>query len=578
MNKRKNTIYRQFASCFLLIVLPIVVCGCVLILWQINRIKRETEKNISAEVYYGTKRLETLVEGTKMFQYYLTNDGDLRQFVQQYDLVPVYDYYSLLSTVKKRIDMSMEGKPEIENITIYFRDIGISVSHEKNLDYVSEEEYQELHRKTQQCGSVLRAENGQLHSSQIFSFIRWDRAFEMIIDIRLSKEYILENILNQNLDDSTVFLIYDHESGQLLSDGAEEETAAFIGAYIRTGKEGDDIRRFRYDHRKYLLVSRYSDYLDQTIYQCSPDEELLTGSGLGILLLLIYLILSVSVALRFPGSVRRIVMIPIQRLTDAFRQVADNQLDTHIDCRASDEFNYLYDEFNDMVRRLKNLIDENYSSRLRAQQAELLAGQAELKQLQAQIHPHFLYNTYFMMHRMIQDGDEEDALKLSGCLGTFFEYITHNAYNDATLEQELYYVRSYLEIQQFRFEGRMKLSVAEVPMQFRKFKIPRLILQPVVENYLKHGYEVSDGAGELYIRFSVEPDCIVILVGGGCTAVEPEKIQAIRDQLDAEGSECNSGLVNVHRRLKIRFGHDSGICLETDEEGKLITKLRIHYE
>ena len=140
MNKRKNTIYRQFASCFLLIVLPIVVCGCVLILWQINRIKRETEKNISAEVYYGTKRLETLVEGTKMFQYYLTNDGDLRQFVQQYDLVPVYDYYSLLSTVKKRIDMSMEGKPEIENITIYFRDIGISVSHEKNLDYVSEEE------------------------------------------------------------------------------------------------------------------------------------------------------------------------------------------------------------------------------------------------------------------------------------------------------------------------------------------------------------------------------------------------------------------------------------------------------
>ena len=50
-------------------------------------------------------------------------------------------------------------------------------------------------------------------------------------------------------------------------------------------------------------------------------------------------------------------------------------------------------------------------------------------------------------------------------------------------------------------------------MQFRKFKIPRLILQPVVENYLKHGYEVSDGAGELYIRFSVEPDCIVILVG-----------------------------------------------------------------
>ena len=578
MNKRKNTIYRQFASCFLLIVLPIVVCGCVLILWQINRIKRETEKNISAEVYYGTKRLETLVEGAKMFQYYLTNDGDLRQFVQQYDLVPVYDYYSLLSTVKKRVDMSMEGKPEIENITIYFRDIGISVSHEKNLDYVSEEEYQELYRKTQQCESVLRAENGQLYSSQIFSFIRWDREFEMIIDIRLSKEYILANILNQNLDDSTVFLIYDHESGQLLSNGADDKITAIVNAFIQNSTERDGIRRFRYNHRKYLLVSVYSDYLNQSVYQCSPDEQILTGSGLGIVLLLIYLILSVAVALRFPGAVKRIVTIPIQRLTDAFRQVADNQLDTNIDYRDSDEFNNLYDEFNVMVMRLKKLIDENYSSRLRAQQAELLARQAELKQLQAQIHPHFLYNTYFMMHRMIQDGDEEDALKLSGCLGTFFEYITHNADNDAWLEQELYYVRSYLEIQQFRFEGRMRLSIDEIPAQFRKFKIPRLILQPVVENYLKHGYEVSDGSGELYIHFSVKTDHLEILVGGGCTAVEPETIQRIRDELEKESIDCNSGLVNVHRRLKIRFGHDSGIHLETDAEGKLVTIVWIHYE
>ena len=76
----------------------------------------------------------------------------------------------------------------------------------------------------------------------------------------------------------------------------------------------------------------------------------------------------------------------------------------------------------------------------------------------------------------------------------------------------------------------MRLSIDEIPAQFRKFKIPRLILQPVVENYLKHGYEVSDGSGELYIHFSVKTDHLEILVGGGCTAVEPETIQRIRDE------------------------------------------------
>lgn len=176
----------------------------------------------------------------------------------------------------------------------------------------------------------------------------------MIINIRLSKEYILANTLNQNLDDSTVFLIYDHESGQLLSNGADDKITAIVNAFIQNSTERDGIRRFRYNHRKYLLVSVYSDYLNQSVYQCSPDEQILTGSGLGIVLLLIYLILSVAVALRFPGAVKRIVTIPIQRLTDAFRQVADNQLDTNIDYRDSDEFNNLYDEFNVMVMRLKN--------------------------------------------------------------------------------------------------------------------------------------------------------------------------------------------------------------------------------
>ena len=558
-----------------------------MIAWQINRIEKEIEKNVSSEVYYGTMRLEAQVEAVKTLQYYLTNDKDLRQFVRQHDVVPNYDYYTLLTTVMNRIDILQEGNQCIDDVNIYFQDIGLSVSHSGKVNYISENEYNELHDKVQQTEGLLRVDKDRMYSSQIFKYIRWDKDFEMIINIQLSNEYIFDSIINQNPDEDADFFIYDHESGILLCEEESMETEMLerIRSYIDGDEQGENIRRFQYKGRKYLLVSRYSDYLNQSIYQCRLEDDYWGTQVVGTGILIVYLLFSVLVAVMFPYSVKRIVTIPIQRLIDAFHHLANNELDQSIEYRAADEFNYLYDEFNSMVKRLKDLIDENYKSKLRAQKAELLAQQAdllaqkaELKQLQAQIHPHFLYNTYFMLHRMILDEDEENALKLSNCLGIYMEYLAHNTENEAFLTQELYYVKSYLEIQQLRFAGRMKISIEDIPEEFRKLRIPRLILQPVVENYLKYGYEMSDGAGELYIHFAKDEDVLCITIGGGCAAIESDVIQKLQKRLAVNELEGEvSGLINIHRRLRIRYGNKSGIYLQTDEEGRLITKVLIHY-
>ncbi len=568
---KKKTIYRQFVISFSLIVLPIIICGCVLIAWQKGRIEEEWRKNVSAEVYYGRKRLEAQVEAIKMFQYYYRNDEELRSFMRQYDFVPVYEYYALLSTVKNRINIAMQGNPCIEDVVLYFRDMGISVSHSRDVNYISEEEYHEVYQKVVSGEGVLRIEDSCLYASEIFTYARWDKDFEIIIDICLSKDYIFQDILNQNADRDTVFFLYDHGSGQLIrgKGHADEKILDMVQAKAMEETQEERVLSLWQEGQKYLLVSNYSSFLNQSVYRCSPAEDaghLITGYGI----LVIYLLFSVLVALLFPYSVKRIVMIPVQRLIDAFHRLADNELDQRIAYRASDEFNYLYDEFNSMVIRLDSLIDENYKSRM-------LMQEAELKQLQAQIHPHFLYNTYFMLHRMILDGDEENAAKLSECLGIFMEYLGHNLKNEVLLTQELRCVKSYLEIQQMRFERRMELSIEEPPDTWKSFKVPRLILQPIVENYLKYGYEMSDGEGELYLHFEEEERGLRITIGGGCGVIAPEVLESLQHRLETQDTEGQGfGLLNIHRRLQIRFGAESGLRLSADEEGRLITEVFLY--
>lgn len=567
---RKKTIYRQFVISFSLIVLPVIICGCVLIAWQKGRIEEEWRKNVSAEVYYGRKRLEAQVEAIKMFQYYYRNDEELRSFMRQYDFVPVYEYYALLSTVRSRIDIAMQGNPCIEDVVLYFRDIGISVSHSRDVNYISEEEYHEVYQKVISGEGILRIEDNGLYASDIFTYARWDRDFEIIIDICLSKEYIFQDILNQNADRDAVFFLYDYGSEQLIRGRGhvDGKILDMVQAKAMEGIRGESVLSLWQEGQKYLLVSNYSALLNQSVYQCSLAEDagdLITGYGI----LVIYLLFSVLVAFMLPRSVKRIVMIPIQRLIDAFRRLSDNELDQQIAYRASDEFNYLYDEFNSMTRRLNNLIDENYKSRM-------LMQEAQLKQLQAQVHPHFLYNTYFMLHRMILDGDEENAVKLSECLGIFMEYLGHNLQNEVPLTQELRCVRSYLEIQQMRFEERMSLEIEELPQASRNLRVPRLILQPIVENYMKYGYETSDGQGELYIRFPQTERGLCILIGGGCAPIAPQVLQGLKERLGEEAEDEGFGLISVHRRLRIRFGRESGLELSADREGRLVTKVFIY--
>ena len=564
--RTKKTILGQFIIVFICTVAPIILCGVLLIGFQTKIIQNEIEKNAEASVKYGIERLEAQVLMINRLQNNFINDNDLNRFLLYYNRVPNYEYYTMVSAVLDRMAIIKDGNECIKDVGIYISDIGVSISLSGRYSKLSIDEYQNLSNIIECDGGPIYFSDNDIYTLLQYPIVNNKKSSKYIIKISLSPEKFFHEYLEKGIDNDNCIFLYDHIMNQLIympRDGMDE-LAENISTYVDIKKGKKEIS---YNGQRYLMVTGYSEYLEQFVIQCIPMTNIFRVKNRLFWLLGAYVIFSIILALSFPNSVKRIVKRPINQLIKAFENVEKGNLQVQISYQASDEFNYLYEKFNHMLNRLVRLIDENYRSKLYAQQAEL-------KQMQAQIRPHFLYNTYFMLHRMILDEDLEYAIKLSEHLGSYMEYITHNYDEVVALENEVEHMRRYLEIQSMRFGKRIQICMEELPEPLRKVQVPRLILQPVVENYLKYGYEVSEEYGALCVSYEEKEGVFCIIVSGGCTEIDEQKVKELEARLASEVDTIEvTGLINIHRRLRLTFGASSGIQLAQDEKGRLITTL-----
>ena len=147
-----------------------------------------------------------------------------------------------------------------------------------------------------------------------------------------------------------------------------------------------------------------------------------------------------------------------------------------------------------MVKELKTLIEQSYKQKI-------LVQRAEMKQLQSQINPHFLYNSFFILNTMARTEDYENIEKFTEQLGRYFQFITRSAADEVPLEKEVEHARVYTEIQAMRYSNRIKAYFEELPEEFWGIVVPRLILQPIIENAFEHGLGMVKKNGILTVSF-----------------------------------------------------------------------------
>lgn len=269
---------------------------------------------------------------------------------------------------------------------------------------------------------------------------------------------------------------------------------------------------------------------------------------------------------------------PIQVLMRKMRQASAGNLDAKIYPSGSDEIADLGKGFNTMIERIKELMERSIREQRSIQMAEL-------RMLQAQINPHFLYNTLDSIIWMAEAGKNEQVIHVIQALSRFFRISLSKGRDLITIKEELEHVHNYLVIQQVRYRDILDYSI-EVPEELHPYLILKMTLQPIVENALYHGIKNKRGKGKIQITGYIQNGALLIEVRDNGAGMSPETLDALTKRYqtaaeqelgeDASGlQQSGYGLYNVEQRIRLYYGSEYGITIASTEGVGTVVTIRI---
>ncbi len=260
---------------------------------------------------------------------------------------------------------------------------------------------------------------------------------------------------------------------------------------------------------------------------------------------------------------------PIKNLERQMKKVESGNfdIDIDIDVQGDDEVKRLSRAFNMMVKRIRSLMEQIISE----QEAKR---KSELKALQAQINPHFLYNTLDSIVWMNENKDYVGVTTMVVALSQFFRISISRGRELITVSDEIEHIKSYLIIQKIRYKNKFKFSIEAQP-EALGYKTLKLILQPIVENAIYHGVEQLYDEGIIKINVSIDGDTILFQVTDNGYGIKPDILKDILNKKANEKDSGGVGLKNVNERIKLFFGEQYGIEIDSILDVGTTVNLRI---
>lgn len=296
----------------------------------------------------------------------------------------------------------------------------------------------------------------------------------------------------------------------------------------------------------YYVCSQYNGLTGWVTFTMIPDNKLFPEAGLLKQYTVALVTISIVLASIFLLILALAITKPLARLKTGMKQVQDKNFELQLENDRRDEIGELTDSFNYMVNRIHILVNQVYQEKIAQKTAEIEA-------LQAQINPHFLYNTLDTINWMLIDRDEMEVSAIVVALGKLMQYSMDTATSKVSLLEECRNVKDYLLIQKFRLEDRLEFTLNLDPT-LESFKIPKLILQPLIENAIDHGIHNSGRAGILRINAIRAGSRAYITVSDNGRGMTPDELYQFKRLLsnDSIGYK-NIGVRNVARRLQLHF-------------------------
>lgn len=290
---------------------------------------------------------------------------------------------------------------------------------------------------------------------------------------------------------------------------------------------------------------------------------------ISVLIVLVFIILLISVI------VSNIILIPLRRLMSSFRTLEKGDFNIQVPVRGRDELAQIGKTFNSMVENIKKLISEKY-------EANLLRKHAELESLQSQINPHFLYNTLTSIKAVIDANENKTASAMVQDLSDLFRYSLNRGRHIVRFHEELEHAKRYLNILQERHVGKYKI-LYDIDSNVLNLHIPRLTLQPILENAVCHGLEGRKGDGEIGVTAKLSGDKYYVYIYDNGIGITQDKLDKMNELLaqNPEGKNETSemvGIFNVNARIKFFFGTTYGLKLSSIPSENTVVKVTLPTE
>lgn len=267
------------------------------------------------------------------------------------------------------------------------------------------------------------------------------------------------------------------------------------------------------------------------------------------------------------------INIPIRKLISSIKSFQNGNMNEQVDIKRRDEFGSIANAFNNMIANIRNLINKEYK-------LELLKKQAEFENYQSQINPHFLFNTLNSIKAEALQGDSGKTADMIQYLSDNFRYSLNRGVYIVSFLEELEYIDKYIYLQKIRFHDKYTIK-KEIDDDVLDNEIPRMILQPIIENAFKHGLEKSVQEGEIKIVALNVRDEFNIYVSNTGKTIEEDKLKEINEQLAVKEDQYvmknkdKVGIFNVNARIRYYYGEQYGLKFISSQDHQ--TTVRIRY-
>lgn len=544
MNQHKQLSfkYRIFGSSLLVALLPLLLCSILMLSIFTDTLERQSHETGEQQIQKLTDRFALILQGEEEALQRLCED----EFVQRSLLDHTTD--ELVKDVYLALYQATNGMSSGAAFALY--DAG------GQLKFTTQEGTPQaqlpvnwglLYKAAQQSGTAYLAEPEQDAASQGLPSLRAVRSVHAANGSRIG--YVVCSLTAQQLRQSFAGLL--PEGGPLFLFTPQ-------GRLMYASRSG--VEEEAQQLREALMAGTLPTQPDQNYFlRTEPvsgcllilrQPAALSAGAVGLMRSISFASAAISLILCVAISflLSRSLSHPIERLSHAMHQVRRGDLDAHVDVERQDEIGQLTEDFNEMTTRLKAQVEERVQH-----QRDL--NDAQIRQMQAQLNPHFLYNTLDTMKWLAKIHKLPEVAQLAGGLGSILRSSIASE-QFITLRQELVLVEHYIDIQKIRFAGKFQY-VIDVPEHLRDIIVPKMILQPLVENSILHGLETSE-SGYIYIYAQCDEKVLNLSVTDDGCGMSTEMVERLNSP-EPKMLQGHLGLYNVMRIVQLYYGQDYGL-------------------